>query len=100
MKSTGAKSPRGQGTLTGCLAGGAASVCLISFGVVLCATGIGAIVGVLFILVGLAALCLGPLMGWLRGNAAANRDVGAFQAKCPWCGYGVLVRPKLLRSPG
>ena len=102
MKSTaaGAGGVKAKSALAGCLVGGGAAVCLISFGILCSLTGIGAIIGVPFILAGLASLCLGPLMGWLNGNAVVKADLGAFKADCPWCGYGVLVRPKLLRSPG
>src|ERR1035438_8397569 len=72
---TQAVSAKGQGALQGCLAGWGVSGCLIPLGILLCFTGIGAIVGVPVILAGLLAPVLGPLLG-----------LGALKGRCPWCG--------------
>ena len=75
---TQARSAKGQGALAGCIAGWGVSGCLIPLGILLCFTGIGAIVGVPMILGGVMAPLLGPLMG-----------LGALKGRCPWCGTGV-----------
>lgn len=76
MKSeTETKSAKAEGAAFGCLAGWGASGCLIPAGIILCFTGIGAIVGIPLILAGLLAPFLGPLIGLV-----------ALRGECPWCG--------------
>ena len=72
------KSAKAEGAALGCLAGWGVSGCLIPVGIILCFTGIGAIIGVPLILVGLFAMIIGPLMG-----------LGELKGECPWCGTKV-----------
>jgi hypothetical protein len=73
------KSAKGQGTALGCLTGWGVSGCLVPVGVLLCFTGIGAIIGIPILIAGLAALVIGPLLG-----------LGTKKGKCPWCGSVVM----------
>ncbi len=75
MKSrTEAKSAKAEGMATGCLAGWAVAGCLIPLGIILCFTGIGAIIGVPLIIGGILVPFLGSVMG-----------LGTVKGECPWC---------------
>lgn len=73
----------GAGMLAGVAAGSAISVVFIAFGLLLCLTGIGLVLGVPFILAGLVS----PVMGLLKGAAA--KRIQRCRGNCPWCAYTV-----------
>jgi len=79
---TQAKSAKVQGVLLGIATASVGLGCLIPLGIVLCFTGIGALVGIPLILLGLFYSVFEPLKG-----------LGALKGECPWCGMKVL-RPE------
>lgn len=72
------KSGKGEGFLGGLVAGWGCGIWLIIIGVVLCFTGIGAIIGVPLIIAGLLAFIIGPIMG-----------LAQIKGPCPYCGSKV-----------
>ncbi len=62
-----------------------APMCII-VGVMLCLTGLGAVLGVPMIIAGILAPLLGPLIG-----------LGEPKGKCPWCGAAVS---NVVNAPG
>ena len=73
------KSAKAQGLAVGLVAGWGLSGSLIIIGILLCCTGIGAIIGIPMIFAGFLAPILGPLLG-----------LGAIKGDCPWCGNSVV----------
>lgn len=69
----------------GCLGGWIMGGIFIPLGIVLCFTGVGAILGVPLILAGLFGAPLGSMMG-----------LGALNGECPWCGTQVTSPPAAL----
>lgn len=74
-QSSGAKT---VGVASGCLAGLGCGIWLIFFGIILSATGIGAIIGIPMILIGILMPVLAPIMG-----------LTAIKGKCPYCGNNI-----------
>lgn len=68
-----------QGAFSGLLFGFIAAPVLLIVGTMLCLTGLGALLGIPFIIGGILAPLLGPLMGYGM----------LVKGKCPWCGSPV-----------
>ena len=67
-----------KGAFGGLLFGMLAVPILAIVGVMLCLTGLGAVLGIPLILAAVLAPVLGPMIG-----------MGALKGKCPWCGAAV-----------
>ncbi len=67
-----------EGAFSGLLFGLIAMPILLIVGIMLCLTGLGAILGVPMIVAGILAPLAGPMFG-----------LGALKGECPWCGTGV-----------
>jgi hypothetical protein len=72
-----------RGGVAGMAGGSVVAIFLMAGGLVFCLTGIGALVGIPFILVGLVM----PFVGGAKG--LATRPVRRLVGQCPWCGSRV-----------
>lgn len=78
MKETETRNAAVRGTVIGLGYGVYVSSCLIALGLLLCVTGIGAIIGIPLIIIAL----ISPIVGGVVGLAARKGE-------CPWCGTTV-----------
>jgi hypothetical protein len=70
-----------KGAFAGMAAGTVVAMVFMGFGALMCLTGIGAIIGVPFILIGLIM----PMIGGAKG--LTTKPIQRFVGSCPWCGY-------------
>jgi hypothetical protein len=74
-RATDTRSDRATGVVAGCATGWFFGLLLVVVGVVLTATGIGAIIGVPLIIAGIVLAFAGPFLG-----------LGSIKGACPYCG--------------
>jgi uncharacterized Zn finger protein (UPF0148 family) len=98
---TEAQSAKAEGVFDGCLTTGGKGVVVIAVGILLCLTGIGAVVGVPLILFGLLSPFIGALLGWtgLKGQcpwcaAPITSPAGAQGIDCPACKKRIVIRDR------